>query len=561
MSKGNRKKRILWMGEFSILHTGYAKYSRELLSRLYQTGKYEIAEVGCYGHEDDQRKSQLPWLFYGNLPTNKEEEGPYNNVPSNQFGEWRFNDVCLDFKPDVVIDIRDPWMCAFETTSPFRPFYHLLFMPTIDSAPQTEYALSLFQEADGLLAYTDYGREVIEGQTHKNLKVLDLAPAGIDPLVYKPTPNKRQHKSNMGLDPDTNIIGTVMRNQRRKLYPDLFVHFRKFLDTHPELGKKTYLYVHTSFPDIGWDIPKLLKENHLGNKVLFTYTCNNCKGVFPSFFRDSKTVCPHCNNFSAQLPDTQNGASEKQLIDIYNLFDLYVQYSIAEGEGMPQIEGAACGVPIMAVNYSAMEAVLKDVGGIPIRVDRFFRDPDTSSWRALPSEEDFVLNLVKFLKLGRKNKEGLGRLSRNKVSSKYNWNGIAKVWEKHLDNLPLQDLKKTWESPPRIIKGNPPQPPENLSNASFVRWALININGGNLLNSYTEMAMINDLKLGKSIQAQGSLYFNEMSLLSNRQPFALFDKQKLIDKLMGMREVQNKYEGWRSGATPWPRPSYVLKKG
>ena len=33
----------------------------------------------------------------------------------------------------------------------------------------------------------------------------------------------------MGLDPDCKIIGTVMRNQRRKLYPDLFEAFKKFL--------------------------------------------------------------------------------------------------------------------------------------------------------------------------------------------------------------------------------------------------------------------------------------------------------------------------------------------
>ena len=136
----NRKPRILWCGESSFLNTGYGVYARELLSRLYKTGKYEIAELGCYGLVQDERASSIPWRFYGNLPQsdNAQEIDYYNSVATYQFGEWRFEDVLLDFKPDIVCDIRDWWMTEYQQRSPYRDFYHWMLMPTIDSAPQQE---------------------------------------------------------------------------------------------------------------------------------------------------------------------------------------------------------------------------------------------------------------------------------------------------------------------------------------------------------------------------------------------------------------------------------------
>ena len=57
----------------------------------------------------------------------------------------------------------------------------------------------------------------------------------------------------MGINPEWKVIGTVMRNQRRKLFPELFEAFGKYLKKTQD--KNTYLYCHTSYPDNGWDLP------------------------------------------------------------------------------------------------------------------------------------------------------------------------------------------------------------------------------------------------------------------------------------------------------------------
>ena len=124
MTSNNRKLRVLWCGESSFLNTGYAIYAKEVLKRLNDTGKYTIAEMGCYSDKHSHQIAEVPWTFYPTLPVNQEEANAYNSNPKAQFGEWRFDDICLDFRPDVVIDIRDWWMMEYQGRSAFRNFFN-----------------------------------------------------------------------------------------------------------------------------------------------------------------------------------------------------------------------------------------------------------------------------------------------------------------------------------------------------------------------------------------------------------------------------------------------------
>jgi len=84
-----RKKRILMVNEANYLSTGYAKIGINLLSHLHNTGKYEIAELGCYGKVGDPRSLGCPWKFYPNMPdeNNPDEIALYtSNINVNQFG-------------------------------------------------------------------------------------------------------------------------------------------------------------------------------------------------------------------------------------------------------------------------------------------------------------------------------------------------------------------------------------------------------------------------------------------------------------------------------------------
>lgn len=551
-----RKPRILLVNEASFLHTGYSVYGREVMQRLFATGKYEIAELACYGEVESPRRFEIPWKYYGNLPSGP-DDAEYDSQITNQFGEWRFERVCLDFKPDIVIDIRDWWMLEFIERSPFRPYFHWAIMPTVDSAPQQEQWLSTFIDADAVFTYSEYGMDVLKKEGNGKINLIDVASPGANFNIFKPVNDKHAHRQKYGFMDDINIVGTVMRNQARKLYPDLFEAFSIFLKNNPNLANDTFLYLHTSFPDSGWDIPMFLRRFNLGNKVLFTYKCEACGYVFPSFFQDAKTVCQRCSSLAAHLPNTRDGLNDNDLASVYNLFDVYVQYSVCEGFGMPQVEAAACGVPVMAVNYSAMESVLKNLDGTPINVQRMFWDSGTNCARALPDNADFAAKLARFLNKPTQVRQKVGRDSWIKAQTHYNYDRVAKVWEKHIDSVPLRDNNETWDSPPRIKEPNLDIPP-NLTNEQFVRWCIQNIwCEPSKLNSYVGVKILRDLNYGEAIKGTGDVIFNEACYLASHARYAPFNHKKAYDNFIKLAERRNFFERLRTGQSKELTPYYI----
>jgi len=396
-----RKPRILWCGEASFLNTGYSIYGREVMGRLFSTKKYEIAEFSAFGKVDDERRFDIPWTYYANMPSSPEETEIYSSVASYQFGQWRFEDVCLDFRPDIVCDTRDWWMMQHEADSAFRPYYHWIIMPAVDCHPLREEYIDMCLNADAVFAYSEYGQSVMEESANSlGFKVSGVCSPAASPAFF-PVDNKKEHKQSVGFMDDIKIIGSIMRNQKRKLFPNLIESFARFVKTCPDESKNTYLYLHTSHPDVGWDIPRLVKESGVSNRILFTYQCKNdlCGGWFPSFYRGTSIPCQHCGVKSAVIVNALTSLHERELAKIINCFDLYVQYSICEGFGMPQVEAAMCGVPVVSVDHSAMSSVIQNIGATPIPVKTLFREHATHGYRAYPDDDELVSVFQKFFAL------------------------------------------------------------------------------------------------------------------------------------------------------------------
>jgi len=371
----NKKLKILMCSEASFLSSGFGTYAREILKRLHATGKYEIAEFASYGKVNDPKDVDIHWKYYANAVDSKDPRSQeYNSSMENQFGRWRFERVLLDFQPDIVFDVRDYWMSSYQQFSPLRPFFHWVLMPTVDSAPQQEEWIDTFLQADAIFTYSDFGKETLLKQSNNKIKYIDTTSPGVDLNTFNMIEDRKQLKSHLGLDPDSFIIGSVMRNQKRKLIPELFSSLKSFLsklqaENNP-IGEKTYLYLHTSYPDAGWDLPQLLKEYKVGNRVLFSYSCKNCGYFYPCLYQHPMAHCPRCSQKAFSLPNVGAGVSSQTLNMLMNSFDIYVQYAICEGFGMPQVEASACGVPIASVDYSAMSDVVRKVGGYPIRINQ-----------------------------------------------------------------------------------------------------------------------------------------------------------------------------------------------
>ena len=515
------KKRIFIANDASFLDTGYGIYGREILSRLHKSNKFEVAELGCYADITHKKISTVPWKFYPNAVTVSDKRyEQYKSNAVNQFGLWRFNRCLADFKPHIVFDIRDYWMFAHQEVSPYRKHFHWVIMPATDSAPPKIDWLYTFANADTVIPYTEWAKKVLTNYCGQSINLFPkIANAGINPNEFYPFSNKSQHKISM-LGKDIPIIGVVMRNQKRKLLADIMLAFKKYLEdlkqtNQIELYEKTHLYLHTSYPeDAGWDIPSLLLEYNLLDRTYFTYVCRECNHFFSSKFQDPITTCTNCNKNSATISGPAHGINTEQLNKVYNLFDLFVQFAICEGFGMPQIEAAACGLQIASVDYSAMTEIVEKLDGYKIPVIRMFREMETNADRAYPDIDATVKIMYDhFVNTAAEIKAAKSIQIRQKCIDLFTWDNVYKVWEECFDNINVNS-KQPWVAPPSNVNTSI-KVPENLDHREFVEFVIGHIiNDHNLLDTAAMQCLIRDLHSGL-IAKNGSISVLERNHVIN----------------------------------------------
>ena len=535
------KKRILFVGEASFLNTGFATYYRELIPRLAATGKYEIAELGSYVNQNDPRITEFingRWKFYAAMPMTQQEHQVFQQPcahprargqNTNQFGEWKFDGVCADFQPDIVIDIRDWWMLEFQERSVFRDWYKWIVMPTVDAEPQMEEWISTYENANIVLCYSDYGIHVLKRQTANVATKTGMRPKmkifpkpmrpGVDLSIFKPE-DKGAAKENFNLNKNNVVIGAVMRNQSRKLYPDLIDAFARMKKKYKgeEAVDKAVLLIHSSWPDNqhSYDYPRHIMRlesyswmtnsySGIRGDILQSMKCAACQETSVTFAMHLwgrplqegrvKMPCPHCGAQECSPPNTSVGYTREELASLYNAMDIYVQCSICEGDGMPIQEAKACGTPTLVMNYTAMAekgrfpyeythfsengTLAKDyscnLGGEVIDVERYYYEAETSCKRALPDIDDLADKLRTWV-----NDQALRQVisaeARKCTEQNYNWDELWKQWEFVLDSVKSLDRSQTWDSPVQEIEKVLPQPiPNGLSDERFIDWLYTDI--------------------------------------------------------------------------------------
>ena len=485
---------------------------------------------------------QCKWQVFPNKPVaNSPDREEYDRFPTYQFGEYSFNSVLLDFKPDFVMDIRDWWMLEFEQRSPFREFFRWTIMPTVDASPQNKQWIDTYCSADAVFTYSEFGKDTLLEQAD-SINFKDLAPPCASD-TFRPVGDKAAHKSSRGLSGDTFIVGTVMRNQRRKLYPELFQVFREFLDSTE--ANNAFLYCHTYFPDVGWQIPELLQQYNLTNRVLFTYKCKNCGHVSPSFFQDVFQICPSCEKFSHELVGVNNKITEEELVDVYNLFDMYIQYSNSEGFGMPQLEAAQCGIPVVSVNYSAMQSVIKNIEAYPIEPLAFYTECETGCRRAIPNGEEALNIITKLYRHSAEKLKDIGLRMREKTLNHYSWDKTAKVWEDYFVNTPVRSHSETWLSPPRKFIPAP-EVPDGMSVKDQTNFLFDKVMGKpEWIGGYLWKRTLKDLIYKCSIGSSGEHYFNESHTETDIQQSSPFNIDVAYKYFFNLRTMHNEWEDIR----------------
>lgn len=351
-------------------------------------------------------------------------------------------------------------------------------------------------------------------------------------------------KNMLGIDSDMFIIGTVMRNQRRKLYPELFQAFSKYIDENNR--SDIFMYCHTSYPDHGWDFPYLLKFYGITNRVLFTYQCRNpsCRTIEANFFSDVARVCPKCNELAMCLPNVKDGLSHQEMAVVYNAMDLYVQYANSEGFGMPAVEAASCGVPLAVVNYSAMCDFVNKLYAMPVEPIALYTEVETGCKRAVPDDRQLIEHFKKFFNLPRAMQLIKRQTTRDAFCKHYNYKTTVQKW---IDAINSIDNSISWNAPPRIHQPNF-NIPNNLNNVDFARFIIKEVLGEpERIGTYFESRLVRDITYGYIVGGNPGSYFNEDSDKFSKTSYQQFSREDAVKYMAHLANKRNHWESVRTG--------------
>ena len=334
--------------------TGFGTNTKSIAAIFNKAG-HTIGYGGCQNQKHEP-EWKTPWPL-----GQTEEEATFELLPimhpgQEKFGEKSFDTWCNVFQPKLIFTHLDIQM--FEhVTQRKRPtganiplvdndgnwikpkerkvlldnlFKQVMKGPDwvigsivpVDGQPSMPKWKDVLNRIDYPVAMSRYGMEVIKADFptlgDEWFKRLTYIPHGVDTNLFKPK---------LGIKPnDAFVVGCVARNQHRKNIPRLMRGYKHFVEENKLKPKDTKLLLHMYWKDgMGWDIEEMAKY----------------------FGLEDYMIPPTMGNL-----DAEESPSEAEMVDLYNLMDVFVLPTAGEGFGIPTIEAMACGKPVAVTNYT-----------------------------------------------------------------------------------------------------------------------------------------------------------------------------------------------------------------
>jgi D-inositol-3-phosphate glycosyltransferase len=320
-----KKIKVLAYCDAPTCATGFGTVSRNILSGLYATGRYDIDVLGINYWGDPHG---FPFRIW---PTGiNGEKDPYGRKKVFSMIQKMDFDIlfCLqdtfimDFLPELHKTLREKG----------KPFKSIVYYP-IDGTPKEKW-LHNVNACDYLVAYSEFGKA-------ESMKILPtmkepmIIPHGANVKDFFIAPKKDVmafRAQYFGSQADKFVFTNLNRNQQRKDIPRTIAAFAEFRKQVPE----SLLYLHMAKQDQGWDLIEVIKAYGL----------------------DSATDVIFPENFGP------NQGYPRQIVNmIYNISDCVVSTTLGEGWGLSWIEAMATKTPVIMPGNTAFIESIDDEKG------------------------------------------------------------------------------------------------------------------------------------------------------------------------------------------------------
>ena len=303
--------RVLWCGDSPTVDTGFARCSRAACAALHEAGH----EVTVLGINESGDPHDYPYPIYPAVSL--------RDRARKFFGEDRLPVLSARLKPDVIVLLQDPWnvpayIAAFEDMGVDRP--PVVGWLAVDSKNHPNST-----ELDALhhvVTWTQFA--IDELRTGGYTGPASVVPLGVDTNLFRPLDQEASRKG-LPIPEGAFIVGSVGRNQPRKRLDLTIAYFAEWITRH-EIGDAYLLLKVAPTGETGCDIRSVAA--HYGPAI-------------EGKIRVSQQPAGH-------------GLPDDFMPTIYSAMDVYLTTTQGEGWGLPAMEAMACGVPVVAPDWSAL---------------------------------------------------------------------------------------------------------------------------------------------------------------------------------------------------------------
>ncbi len=405
-SSGGDVSKVLVLGDAGA-HTGFARVTHNIYERLVREYGHDV-HVLAVNHRGDYWDTPLK-LYMASL-----------NDGLDVFGQTRIAELLLQIEPEVVVFQNDPQVVIkmlFENKrDPDKLLLH--YRPLITYMPLDGFnyppAWDVIAKVSKRVAFTKFAQ--------RTWTEAPVVYHGMDKNVFYPVDarhpvtltngevirSRAEAKKAFGYDPDGFLVLRVDRNSYRKNYPDTIKALWPFMTRH----KDVQVHLHCEVRDSS--------GYHLGSML-------------------SREPELHKRFYFPDNTDTFLGWPENNLCGLYNAADVFISTSWGEGFGLTLAEAAACGLPIIAQNVSAIPEVVGP-GGILLEPEREQTVPSgEEQW--LPNVGAFTEALEHLYVSGGVRRK-LGAAGRDHVVKSFSWDFAAARFNDFIVELVNSDPRK-----------------------------------------------------------------------------------------------------------------------
>lgn len=429
--------KILLQGDAPFCASGYGQTSRILLEIFKKLG-HQIALFAHYGLEGGIMKwNDIDVYPRGNDPYGSDIVEPHAHAAG----------------ADLVITNIDPFVLSRYGE---RHFAWLPITP-VAGDPLSDTLKNSLTGAVDIVSISEYGQQVLkEGGVPSTLVRLPVPTSFYHPIDRK----KARDAMRFGWSEDTYVIGNVGMNRGWRKGQDILLRaFQIFLADVPN----AVLYMHTDVEQHdGINLKKLIKQLNLEGKV-----------QYPS-------------RYSAFV-----GRSQYWMHGLYNSFDLYVQPSLNEGQGMPLYEAYSCGLPVVATNATAQTEILDGADAIPVEPRNTIWQP-IDCWGYEVTADDLAEGMLQaHRKYGQRY---VSLLNRQIAIEKVSVEEISHQWQTELQKVERSvrytPMTRPWKEKPKVVQISTVVP--NCGIGQYTRSLMAS------MSEATDQECIDILSLGKT---------------------------------------------------------------